>query len=154
MWPIKNGTWDLWVVSYSRDFWLLVRECPKTPFSLKVAQNIFISKFNLIAIADIVFDLRNEFHANRMKFGVLGLKSFKRQFWPILNPLILKIVNFAQNKSSRAGKSATSLFLYGESEKIGPETICRPPRFQVGRFLLTISLKSQWFSVRLAFKIF
>ena len=140
MWLLS--TCDLFVISYIWDFWLLVQEGPKTPFSLKVAQNIFISKFNLKPVADIVFDLRNEFHANRMCFGVLGVKSFKRLFWPILNPLILKIVNFAQNKSSRAGKSATSLFLYGESEKIGPETICRPPRFQVLRILLTFSLNS------------
>jgi hypothetical protein len=32
--------------------------------------------------------------------------------------------------------------LYEESEKIGPETICRPPRFQLGRFLLALSLKA------------
>jgi hypothetical protein len=108
---------------------------------------MFISKINLKAIAGIVFDLRNEFHANRMKFGISGVKSFKRQFWPILNLLVLKIENFGQNKSSREkkigkiGKLATSLFLFRESEKIGPETICRPPRFQVLRILLTFSLK-------------
>jgi hypothetical protein len=57
-----------------------------------------------------------------------------------LTPLVLKIENFGQNRSSRAEKLATSLFLYEESEKIGPETICRAPRFQLGRFLLTLSL--------------
>ena len=36
---------------------------------------------------------------------------------------------------------ARSLILYEESEKIGPETICQPPIFQLGRFLLTLSLK-------------
>jgi hypothetical protein len=41
-----------------------------------------------------------------------------------LKPLILKVKNFAQNKSSRAEKLATSLFLYEESTKIGLETIC------------------------------
>jgi hypothetical protein len=61
-------------------FLTLSQKGPKMPFSLKVAQNIFISKFNLKAIADIVFDLRNEFHANRMCFGLLGVKSFKLQF--------------------------------------------------------------------------
>jgi hypothetical protein len=50
--------------------------------------------------------------------------------------------NFGQNKSLKAEKLATSLFLYGESEKIGPEAICRPPRFQVLRILLTLSLKT------------
>ncbi len=79
-------------------------------------------------IADIVYDLRNEFHANRMKFGTWGTKRFFRQFWPILTPLVLKVENFGQNKSSRAEKLATNLFLHGESEKIGHETICRPPQ--------------------------
>jgi hypothetical protein len=87
-----------------------------------------------------------------MKFGILRVKSFQRQFWPILNPLILKIVNFAQNKSSRAEKLANSLFLYGESEKIGPETICRPPRFQVLRIFLTFSLNKKWLNSLIFFK--
>ena len=30
--------------------------------------------------------------------------------------------------------------MYGESEKIGPEMICRPPRFQLMRFTLTTTL--------------
>jgi hypothetical protein len=55
---------------------------------------------------------------------------------------VLKIVNFGQNKFLRAEKLATCLFLYGESEKIGLEAICRPPRFQVLRILLTLSLNS------------
>ena len=76
-----------------------------------------------------------------MKFGVFVGNIFFCQFWPILTPLVLKVKNFAQNKSSRAEKLATSLFLYEESEKIGPETICQPPIFQLGRFLLTLSLK-------------
>ena len=80
-----------------------------------------------------------------MKFGTWGTKRFLRQFWPILTPLVLKVENFGQNWSSRAEKLATSLFLYGESEKNGPETICRPPRFQLGRFLLTLSLKNLFF---------
>jgi hypothetical protein len=46
---------------------------------LKVSQ-IFWSKINLNHIADIVFDLRNEFHANRMKFGDFGERIFLRQF--------------------------------------------------------------------------
>jgi hypothetical protein len=55
----------------------LVRECPKTK---KAAQKFFISKINLKLVADIVFDLRNEYKVNRMKFGILGTKSFQRQF--------------------------------------------------------------------------
>jgi hypothetical protein len=31
----------------------------------------------------IVFDLRNEFHASRMKFGILGTKN--RKIWSKLN---------------------------------------------------------------------
>jgi hypothetical protein len=94
--------------------------------SLKVPQIFFISKTNLKPVADLVFDLKNEFHANRMSFGILGVKGFQRQFLPILTPppLVLKIEYFGQNKSSRAEKLASYLFLYGESEKIGPETIC------------------------------
>ena len=76
-----------------------------------------------------------------MKFGVFLLKIILRQFLSILTPLPLTIVNFGQNASLRAEKLSTSLFLYGESEKIGPETICRPPRFQVLRILLRLSLK-------------
>jgi hypothetical protein len=52
----------------------------ETTFSLKAAQKIFTSKFNLKLIAEIVFDLRNEFHANRVSFGILESKSFQRQF--------------------------------------------------------------------------
>ena len=141
MWSIRNDTCDLWVDSYIGDIWLWVKKCPKTPFNLKVSQNFFWSKINLNHIADIVFDLRNEFHANRISFSDFVEKIFLRQFWPIFTPLALKIENFGQNWSSRAEKLATSLFLHGESEKIGPETICRPPRFQLGRFLLTLSLK-------------
>ena len=55
-------------------------EFPKTTFALKVPQKKFISKIHLKPIADIVFDLRNEFHAYRMKFGILGVKSFQRSF--------------------------------------------------------------------------
>ncbi len=102
---------------------LFTIECPKTTFSLKVPQKFFISKINLKR----VFDLRNEFHANRMSFGIWGTKSFLRQFLPILTPpLALKIVNFGQNWPSRSEKLTTSLFMYEEPEKIGPETIWRP----------------------------
>ncbi len=65
---------------------LFTIECPKTTFSLKVPQKIFISKINLKRVDDIVFDLRNEFHANRMSFGIWGTKSFLRRFLPVLTP--------------------------------------------------------------------
>jgi hypothetical protein len=69
------------------------------------------------------------------------LLLFRKNFdCPIFTSLVLKIENFVQNWASIAEKFATSLFLHGESEKIGPETICRPPRFQLGRFMLTLSL--------------
>jgi hypothetical protein len=35
-----------------------------------------------------------------------------------------------------------SIFLYEKSEKIGPQMICRPPRFQLMRFTLTTTLKN------------
>ena len=66
-------------------------------------------------IADSALDLRNEFHANRMKFGVFVEKIFFCQFLPIMTPLALKVKNFSQNWSSRAEK-----FLYGESENLVP----------------------------------
>jgi hypothetical protein len=43
--------------------------------SQKVPKNAFLSykfpKINLNRVADSVFDLRNEFYANRMSFGIL-----------------------------------------------------------------------------------
>jgi NRPS condensation-like uncharacterized protein len=62
-------------------------------------------------------------------------------FRPFLRLAVLKVQNFCQNWSSRAEKLATTLFLYGESEKIGLEMICRPPKFQLMRFFLTTTLK-------------
>ena len=38
-------------------------------------------------------------------------------------------------------KKDISLFLYGESEKNGPELICRPSRFQIMRFTLTFVVR-------------
>ncbi len=60
-----------------------------------------------------------------MKFRILGTENFLRQFLPILpSSLPLKNLNYGQNNSLRAEKMSMSLFLNGESEKIGPETIC------------------------------
>jgi hypothetical protein len=36
------------------------------------------------------------------------------------------------------------LFLYGESEKVGPDTICRPSRFQVGSFFADNASLVSW----------
>jgi hypothetical protein len=47
--------------------------CPKS-----LPKKSFSSKFNPKHVADIGFDLRNEFHANRMKFGILETKGFFR----------------------------------------------------------------------------
>ncbi len=38
-------------------------------------------------------------------------------------------------------KKDISLFLYGESEKNGPELICRPSRFQIVSFTLTFVVR-------------
>ena len=81
------------------------------------AQKIFISKINLKHVSGI-----SKFHANRMKFGNLGTKSFLRQFWPILTLLGLKIENFGSKKVLKSLKKlATSLFLYEEFQNPGPE---------------------------------
>jgi hypothetical protein len=47
----------------------------------KSSPKFFSSKINLKHVADSDFDVKNEFHANRMKFGVLGTKTFLRQFY-------------------------------------------------------------------------
>jgi hypothetical protein len=56
------------------------KKCLKTLFELTktllVSQKLFSSKINLKPVADIVFDLRNEFYANRMKLGDFGEKIF------------------------------------------------------------------------------
>jgi len=57
--------------------------------------------------------------------GISGTSNFKA----FLTSLALKIENFCQNWSSRAEKLAKCFLLNGESEKIGPEKICQPPRF-------------------------
>ena len=54
----------------------------------------------------IVFDLRNEFHANRMKFGN------KKFLTSILTPLRQKVKNFGRNWSSRAENLAVIPFLH------------------------------------------
>jgi hypothetical protein len=41
-------------------------------FEPKAARNIFIPKITLKTVADIVFDLKKEFHANRISFGDFG----------------------------------------------------------------------------------
>jgi hypothetical protein len=146
MWLIRNGTCDLWVDSYSQDIWLLVRECRKTTFSLKVPQKFFISKFNLKAIADIVFDLRNEFHVNRLKFGILGTKMFStsilnyfdtprtkyRKFWPLIVLISWKIGDYP-------------IFVWGIRKNWSRDDLSTP-RFQVLRILLTFSLKSKYYN--------
>jgi hypothetical protein len=43
---------------------------------------------------------------------------------------------------SRAAKLADYLFLHGESEKNVPEIICQTARFQIMRFILTMTLKA------------
>jgi hypothetical protein len=73
----------------------------------------------------------------RAKYGNF-MGRFKKVFLAIkslLTPLALKLENFG-----KTGKLASSLFFYGESGKIGPETICRAPRFKVLRILLTFFL--------------
>ncbi len=153
---MRNDTWDLWAFRYIGDIWLWVKKCPKTPFNFKVPLNIFISKIYLNLIADIVFDLRNEFHANRMKFGTWGTKRFLRQFWPILTPLVLKVENFGQNWCSRAEKLA--YFCMGNPKKLVPRRSADPPDSSSGGFcwhcLLRWKLTMIWFCIQILYYSF
>jgi hypothetical protein len=85
------------------------------------------------------FDLKNDFHEDRLSFQVYGEKINLGHFKPFLRLAVLKAQHFCQKQASRAKNSG---ILFGESEKIGPEMIYRPPRFQVMRFTLTMTLKS------------
>jgi hypothetical protein len=118
---------------------------PKGTFELCPKKKIFSPKINQDRVANNVFDLQNDFHEDRLSFPVYGEKIKLGHFRPFLRLAVLKVQNFGQNKSSRAEKLATSLLLYRESEKIGPEMICRPPRFQLMRFTLTMTLKNECF---------
>jgi hypothetical protein len=100
----------------------------------KTKKKSFSPKINQDRVAYNVFDLQNDFHEDRLSFPVYGGKIKLGHFRPFFRLAVLKVQNFGQNKSSRAEKLATSLFLYGESEKIGPEMIYRPPRFQLMTF--------------------
>ena len=93
-------------------------------------------------VSNNLFDLQKNFHEDRLSFPVYGEKINLGHFRPFLRLAVLKVQNFCQNWSSGAEKLATSLFLYGESEKIGPEMICRPSRFQLMRFFLTTTLNN------------
>jgi hypothetical protein len=112
---------------------------PKETFELSLSKKIFFPKIDQDRVANNVFDLQN--NEDRLSFPVYGEKINLGNFRPFLRLSVLKVQNFGQNWSSRAEKLATSLFLYGESEKIGIEMICRPPRFQLMRFFLTTTLK-------------
>ena len=52
------------------------------------------NKTNLTHVADIFFDLRNEFHANQMEFEIFGEKN--------LTLLAIEIKKSVQNKSQIA----------------------------------------------------
>jgi hypothetical protein len=97
---------------------------PKGTFELCPKKNFFSPKINQDRVANNFFDLQNVFHEDRLSFLVYGEKIKLGHFRPFLRLAVLKVHNFGQNKSSRAEKLATSLFLYRESEKIGPEMIC------------------------------
>ncbi len=120
---------------------------PKGIFELCLPKTYFFPKINRDHVAYNVFDLQKNFHDDRLSFPVYGEKINLGHFRPFLRPTVLKVQNFCQNWSSRAKKLATSLFLYGESEKIGLEMICRPPRFQHMRFFLTTTLKLNFVNV-------
>ena len=109
--------------------------CDNDPFTSK--KNYFPQKSIRIALLTMFFTSWRS-----VEFPVYGEKIKLGNFRPFLRLAVLKVQNFCQNKSSRAEKLATSLFLYGESEirKIGPEMIGRPPRFQVMRLTLTTTL--------------
>jgi hypothetical protein len=76
-------------------------------------KKIFSPKINQDRVANNVFDLQNDFHEDRLSFQVYGEKIKLGYFRLFLRLAVLKAQNFGQNKSSRAEKLATSLFLYG-----------------------------------------
>jgi hypothetical protein len=84
---------------------------------MSVKKKLFSPKINQDRVANNVFDLQNDFHEDRLSFPVYGEKINLGHFRPFLRLAVLKVQNFCQNKSSRAEKLATSLFLYGESVK-------------------------------------
>jgi hypothetical protein len=91
-----------------------------------IKKKFFYPKTNQDRVANNEFDLQNDFHEDRLSFPVYGEKINLSHFRPFLRLAVQKVQNFCQNKPLRAEKLATNLFLYGESEKIGPEMICRP----------------------------
>jgi hypothetical protein len=70
----------------------LSQKVAKTPFGIKFVHKLFHQNQPKTRCWHF-FDLKNEFRANRMKFGVFGEKIFLT----ILTPLVLKIINFGQN---------------------------------------------------------
>jgi hypothetical protein len=100
------------------------------------------AKINLKHFADNDFDLRNEFHANRMSFGDFGNKKFFKTNFV-----------FGQNWSPRAGKLRSILFLYGKPEKNWSKddlSTPPPPEFHIGKLLLPLK---EYFAVFLKQKI-
>ena len=91
----------------------------------------FPPKINQNRVANNDFDLQNDFHEDRLSFPVYGEKIKLCHFRPFLRLAVLKVQHFCQNQVSRARNLGGRIILYGESEKIGPEMICGPPRFQL-----------------------
>jgi hypothetical protein len=48
-------------VSLHWEYFTLILKQPKNAFGLKLIQNYFLKKIKLKTVADIVFDLRNDF---------------------------------------------------------------------------------------------
>ena len=113
---------------------------PKGIFELCSKKKTFFPKINQDRVSNNVFDLQNDFHEDRLSFPVYGEKINLGNFRPFLRLAVLMVQNFCQNQVSKARNSGGWTILYGESEKIGPEMICRPPRFQLMRFTLTTTL--------------
>ena len=75
---MTHGTFGRFVTLAIFDF--ESKSAQKRLLILKSPKTFFGQKINLNHIAGIVFDLRNEFHANRMSFGDTVEKIFLRQF--------------------------------------------------------------------------
>ena len=91
-----------------------------TPFTRKKLKDIYYALLRLITA-----------NYTQSKFPFTKLKFFLISIWQFIH----------QSKDMLFLKKDISLFLYGESEKNGPELICRPSRFQIMRFTLTFVVR-------------
>jgi hypothetical protein len=99
-------------------------------------KKLLLPKINGDRVAKDVFDLRNDFHEDRLSVSVCGEKINLGHFRPFFEARRTNSHKFLPNLGVKRWKIA----MYEEYKKIGPKIICRPPRFQLMRLTLTITL--------------